>query len=113
VPLSAMSSKSGFIAKLSAIMGISPVEFAPHYDATAMQQIDDIPEKRSEAKQKTARRRSLYSRFGFDQTIRMVGLLFRRYAMKPTPKNPKIIIAQVEGSGTAVTVTSNDPELSW
>ena len=26
---------------------------------------------------------------------------FRRYAMKPTPQKPKIIIAQVEGSGTA------------
>jgi hypothetical protein len=29
---------------------------------------------------------------------------FRRYTMKPTPANPKIIIAQVEGSGTAPTV---------
>jgi hypothetical protein len=27
----------------------------------------------------------------------------RRYAMKPTPAKPKIIIAQVEGSGTAET----------
>jgi hypothetical protein len=26
---------------------------------------------------------------------------FRRYAMKPTPKKPRITIAQVEGSGTA------------
>ena len=25
---------------------------------------------------------------------------FRRYAMKPTPQKPRIIIAQVEGSGT-------------
>ena len=25
----------------------------------------------------------------------------RRYAMKPTPAKPRIIIAQVEGSGTA------------
>jgi hypothetical protein len=28
-------------------------------------------------------------------------VLFFRYAMKPTPKKPRIIIAQVEGSGTA------------
>ena len=28
---------------------------------------------------------------------------FRRYAMKPMPKKPRIIMAQVEGSGTAPT----------
>jgi len=31
------------------------------------------------------------------QTVR------RRYAMKPIPKKPRIVIAQVEGSGTAAT----------
>jgi hypothetical protein len=28
---------------------------------------------------------------------------FRRYAMKPMPANPRIIMAHVEGSGTAAT----------
>jgi hypothetical protein len=38
-----------------------------------------------------------------DQTTRSEGpLCLRRYAMKPTPKKPRIIIAQVDGSGTAV-----------
>jgi hypothetical protein len=32
---------------------------------------------------------------------REVALLRRRYAMKPTPAKPRIIIAHVEGSGTA------------
>jgi hypothetical protein len=32
---------------------------------------------------------------------RKVGALFRRYAMKPMPQKPRIIMAQVEGSGTA------------
>ena len=31
-------------------------------------------------------------------------MLFRRYAMKPIPKKPKIIMAQVEGSGTGDTL---------
>lgn len=31
------------------------------------------------------------------------GFDFRRYAMKPTPAKPKIIIAHVAGSGTAET----------
>ena len=30
---------------------------------------------------------------------------FRRLAAKPTPKKPKIIITQVDASGTAATVT--------
>ena len=31
---------------------------------------------------------------------------FRRYAMKPMPANPRIIMAQVEGSGTAGVTSS-------
>jgi hypothetical protein len=30
-------------------------------------------------------------------------MFFRRYARKPSPQKPKIIIAQVEGSGTGAT----------
>src|SRR6185312_26636 len=33
--------------------------------------------------------------------------LRRRYATSPTPKKPRIIIAQVDGSGTAETVAEN------
>jgi len=40
-----------------------------------------------------------------DQTRRRAGLDLRRYAIRPRPKKPRIIIAQVEGSGIAVTVT--------
>jgi hypothetical protein len=29
--------------------------------------------------------------------------------MKPTPKKPRIIIAQVEGSGTAAAITTGAP----
>jgi hypothetical protein len=36
-----------------------------------------------------------------DQTAINAGFDFRRYAMKPRPANPRIIIAHVEGSGTA------------
>jgi hypothetical protein len=36
-----------------------------------------------------------------DQPKRNTGFDFRRYAMKPTPAKPSIIMAQVEGSGTA------------
>jgi hypothetical protein len=47
-------------------------------------------------------RRSLYSRCWFDQTSRSAGqFCFRRYAMKPTPQKPRIIMAQVDGSGMA------------
>ena len=36
-----------------------------------------------------------------DQIAAAFALLRRRYVRKPTPKKPSIIIAQVEGSGTA------------
>jgi hypothetical protein len=35
-----------------------------------------------------------------------IALLRHRYAMKPTPAKPRIIIAQAEGSGTALTLAS-------
>ena len=38
-------------------------------------------------------------------------LCFRRYAMKPTPINPRIIIAHVEGSGTAAEMVTIEPFL--
>ena len=37
-----------------------------------------------------------------DQAAIKAGFDFRRYAMKPMPAKPRIIMAQVEGSGTAV-----------
>jgi hypothetical protein len=55
---------------------------------------------------KTARRRSIWilkMRAG-DQAKRREGprsACLRRYAMKPSPQKPRIIMAQVEGSGTA------------
>jgi hypothetical protein len=36
-----------------------------------------------------------------DQTAIKAGFDFRRHAIKPIPAKPRIIIAQVEGSGTA------------
>jgi hypothetical protein len=36
-----------------------------------------------------------------DQAAIRTGFDFRRYAMKPKPAKPRIIIAHVEGSGTA------------
>ena len=44
-----------------------------------------------------------------DHTAINAGFDFRRYAMKPTPTKPRIIIAQVEGSGTALTDCSKSP----
>lgn len=38
-----------------------------------------------------------------DQAAIAAGFAFRRYAMKPRPAKPSIIIAHVEGSGTAET----------
>jgi hypothetical protein len=38
-----------------------------------------------------------------DQAAINAGFNFRRYAMKPIPAKPRSSIAQVEGSGTAVT----------
>jgi hypothetical protein len=39
------------------------------------------------------------------------GFDFRRYARKPTPMKPRIIIAHVEGSGTAaVGVIDHNPD---
>ena len=54
-------------------------------------------------KRKAARRRLLNSNLMMDQTNLNVGFDLRRYAMKPTPAKPRIIIAQVEGSGTGAT----------
>jgi hypothetical protein len=54
------------------------------------------------AQEKAARRRLLNSNLMIeDQAAINAGFDFRRYAMKPTPAKPRIIIAQVEGSGTA------------
>ncbi len=36
-----------------------------------------------------------------DQVAINAGFDFRRYAVKPTPAKPRIIMAHVEGSGTA------------
>jgi hypothetical protein len=44
-----------------------------------------------------------------DQAVIKAGFDFRRYAMKPTPAKPRIIIAHVEGSGTAPTLA---PDIS-
>jgi hypothetical protein len=41
-----------------------------------------------------------------DQAAIDAGFDFRRYAMKPMPAKPRIIIADVEGSGTALTPLS-------
>ena len=38
-----------------------------------------------------------------DQAAIDAALFFRRYAVKPMPAKPRIIIAHVEGSGTALT----------
>src|SRR3984957_4655848 len=47
-----------------------------------------------------------------DQARRSAGpLLLRRYAMKPRPTKPKIIMAQVEGSGTAATTGASIEKL--
>jgi hypothetical protein len=54
---------------------------------------------------KTARRRSLYSPICFDQAA-SIALLRRRYVIAPIPAKPRIIMAQVEGSGTAGEVKS-------
>jgi len=43
-----------------------------------------------------------------DQTAINAGFDFRRYAMNPTPAKPRIIIAQVAGSGTALTPWSEN-----
>jgi hypothetical protein len=47
-----------------------------------------------------------------NQTAINAGFNFRRYAMKPMPAKPRIIIAQVEGSGTAPTSAPNTPGLN-
>ena len=44
-----------------------------------------------------------------DQAAINAGFDFRRYAMKPMPAKPRIIIAHVEGSGTAATPTPPNP----
>jgi hypothetical protein len=48
---------------------------------------------------------SLYpNRAGDQATLSADPFCLRRYAMKPTPAKPRIIIAHVEGSGTAVVI---------
>ncbi len=52
--------------------------------------------------EKAARRRLFNSNpMIVDQAASNAGFAFRRYAMKPMPAKPRIIIAHVEGSGTA------------
>jgi hypothetical protein len=61
----------------------------------------------SRSKEKAARRRLLNSNLIIvDQAASNAGLDLRRYAMNPMPAKPRIIIAQVEGSGTAPTLTA-------
>ena len=60
----------------------------------------------SDIKQKAARRRLLNSILMMDQTNLNAGFDLRRYPTKPTPAKPRIIIAHVEGSGTAPTVVA-------
>jgi hypothetical protein len=53
---------------------------------------------------------SLYSDRAGDQAMPSGALFgFRRYATKPRPQKPRIIIAQVEGSGMADIVASIVP----
>src|SRR6516162_5643475 len=47
---------------------------------------------------------------GRDQAKRSV-LFLRRYASQPSPRKPRISMAQVEGSGTAPTVIMSVPQL--
>jgi hypothetical protein len=62
-------------------------------------------DRRCRPKEKAARRRPLNSNLLIaDQAAINAGFDFRRYAMKPTPAKPRIIMAQVEGSGTALIV---------
>jgi hypothetical protein len=74
----------------------------------SLKRVDQVSEPPSN--KKTARRRSLHSRSDIVQAKRNFGLLFRRYAMKPIPKKPMIIIAQVDDSGTAATLMSSRPK---
>lgn len=61
--------------------------------------IDDARRK----KRKAAQRRLSKFNSARSQARRSSGLFcLRRYAMKPTPAKPRIIIAHVEGSGTAL-----------
>ena len=54
---------------------------------------------RFRSKEKVARRRLLNSILMMDQTAINAGFDFRRYAMKPMPAKPRIIMAHVESSG--------------
>jgi hypothetical protein len=38
--------------------------------------------------------------------VAAAAVIFRRHAIQPTPRKPKIIMAHVEGSGTAGETTS-------
>src|ERR1700743_689798 len=49
---------------------------------------------------------------GYQVTLSVAPFCFRRYAMKPTPKKPRSIIAQVEGSGTAAEIEKRGGLLS-
>jgi hypothetical protein len=69
-------------------------------------------EKQGAEKEKAARRRLLNSNLMIvDHAAINAGFDFRRYAMKPTPINPRIIIAHVEGSGTAADMVTIEPFL--
>jgi hypothetical protein len=52
-------------------------------------------------KNKSRPKAALQFKFMIDQAAINADFGFRRYAMKPTPAKPRIIIAHVEGSGTA------------
>src|SRR5258708_36041655 len=63
-------------------------------------------------KEKAARRRLLNSNpMILDQAASNAALFFRRYAMTPTPAKPRIIIAHVLGSGTAVILAISGVEV--
>jgi hypothetical protein len=60
------------------------------------------------AKQKDRPKAAFRSHEGIAYVAFSAIAFFRRYAIKPMPAKPRIIIAQVDGSGTAPTLlTSN------
>jgi hypothetical protein len=64
-------------------------------------------------KEKAARRRLFNFRpMIADQAAINAGFDFRRYAMKPRPAKPRIIIAHVEGSGTELPIEQSEPQES-
>jgi hypothetical protein len=64
-------------------------------------------------KEKAARRRLSNSNLTITNQVTSNAVFdFRRYAMKPMPAKPRIIIAHVEGSGTADTAVNTAKPIS-